>query len=456
VRQRVDDVRARVAQNMPRIRADLERLVRIPSVSADGYDPQHVRASADATAEILSRAGVRGVRLLELDGAHPAVFGEIPGPPGAPTILLYAHHDVQPPGDEDGWHSPPFEPTERDGRLYGRGTCDDKSGVMVHVAAILAHGGTPPVGVKVIVEGEEETGSEHLHEFLARYGPDLTADALVLADSSNWRLGVPALTTSLRGVVDCVVEVRTLDHAVHSGVYGGPVADALTALARLLATLHDDRGNVAIPGLTPAPPKDLDLSEADYRTDAGVLDGVELIGEGSITERLWTRPAISILGVDAPTLQHASNQLVPVARAKVSMRIPPGIDATKALDALTAHLESNAPWGAHVTVSRGSTGEPFEVRADRPMHDAVRRAFRDAWDHDPVDIGMGGSIPLVKAFADAYPDTALLLTGVEDPDGRAHGENESLHLGEFERACVAEALLLTYAKDAVEATIAVV
>jgi acetylornithine deacetylase/succinyl-diaminopimelate desuccinylase-like protein len=441
----VRDIRERVAADIPWIRSQLERLIRIPSVSADGFDPAHVRSSANATAEILSEAGLGDVRLLEIDGAHPAVFGELPGPPGSPTVLLYAHHDVQPPGDESLWISPPFEPTERGGRLYGRGASDDKGGIAVHAAAIRAHEGSPPVGVKVVVEGEEEASSEHLPEFLTAYGRDLAADVLVLADSSNWRIGVPALTTSIRGVLDCVVEVRTLDHAVHSGVFGGATPDALMALSRLLATLHDDRGAVAIPGLEGSVPAEVDLPEETYRADAGVLEGVQLVGEGSITERLWARPAVSILGIDAPTVHDASNQLVAMARAKVSLRVPPGVQAQKARDALVAHLESNAPWGARVAVTPGSMGEPFIVDADGPLFDAVRRAFRDAWDHDPVDIGMGGSIPLVKAFADAYPEATILLTGIEDPDGRAHGENESLHLGEFERACVAEALLLSYA-----------
>ncbi|MFN2545610.1 MAG: dipeptidase [Actinomycetota bacterium] len=440
----VHEIRNRVREDMPRIRGDLERLIRIPSVSAEGFDAAHVRASADATAELLQNRGVGGVRLLEVEGSHPAVFGEIPGTSGAPTILLYAHHDVQPPGNVSAWNSDPFEPTERDGRLYARGSCDDKAGIAVHAAAVAAYEGSPPIGVKVFIEGEEEIGSEHLSGFLAEHGALLEADTLVLADSSNWRIGVPALTTSLRGLADCVVEVRTLDHAVHSGMYGGPAPDALTALARLLASLHDDRGSVAVAGLSAAPARDVDLPEEDYRADAGVLDGVQLVGEGSITERMWTRPALSVLGIDAPRVAEAANQLVPVARAKVSLRIPPGIEAAKALDALTAHLESNAPWGARVVVTQGSTGEPFDVNADGATYDAARRAFRDAWDHEAVDIGVGGTIPLVKAFADAYPRAALLLTGVEDPDGRAHGENESLNLAEFERACVAEALLLSY------------
>jgi acetylornithine deacetylase/succinyl-diaminopimelate desuccinylase-like protein len=440
----VERARERIASDLTRIQDELERLVRIPSVSAEGFDPAHVRASAEETATILEAAGLEGVRFLELDGAHPAVFGEVAGPAGSPTLLLYAHHDVQPPGDVALWESPPFEPAVRNGRLYGRGASDDKAGIVAHVAALRAHDGKPPVGVKVFIEGEEETGSEHLGEFLRRYGGDLEADVLVLADASNWRIGVPALTTSLRGLVDAVVEVRTLEHSVHSGMYGGPVPDAVTALVRLLATLHDDRGNVAIEGLHGDRTPQVDYDEADYRADVGAVDGLHLTGDGSISERLWTRPAISVLAVDARPVAEVSNTLLPAARAVVSLRIPPGVEAAKAMDALVAHLEANAPWGARVTVTPNAAAEPFAVNADGPVYDAARRAFRDAWDHDAVDIGAGGTIPLVKAFVDSYPHAAILLTGMEDPDGRAHGENESLHLGEFERVCVAETLLLDY------------
>jgi acetylornithine deacetylase/succinyl-diaminopimelate desuccinylase-like protein len=436
--------RERISADMDRIQDDLERLVRIPSVSAEGFDPTHVRASAEETARLMEAAGLQGVRFLEHEGAHPAVFGEAAGPPGTPTVLLYAHHDVQPPGDPAHWDSPPFEPEVRDGRLYGRGSNDDKAGIAAHLAAIRAHEARPPVDVKVFVEGEEETGSEHLAGFLHEHGDLLGADVLVLADASNWRLGVPGLTTSLRGVVDCVVEVRTLDHAVHSGQFGGPAPDAISALARLLSTLHDERGNVAISGLEGDHVAQVDYDERDYRSDSGAVDGLRLIGEGSISERLWTKPAVAVLGIDAPSVVHSSNQIVPMARAVVSLRIPPGVSASKASDALVAHLEANVPWGAQVTVSPGAGAEPFVVRADGPVYDAARRAFRDAWGTDAVDIGGGGTIPLVKAFVDSYPDAVILLTGMEDPDGRAHGENESLHLGEFERVCVAETLLLDY------------
>lgn len=434
-------IRAAVDDVLGGVRADLERLVRIPSVSAAGFDPAHVRASAEATRDLFAAEGL-AAELLEVAGAHPAVLATLPAPAGAPTVLLYAHHDVQPPGDEALWTSPPFEPVERDGRLYGRGAADDKAGIAMHLAAVRAFSSKPPVGLTILVEGEEETGSEHLIPFLDRYGDRLRADVIVLADSGNWRVGEPALTTSLRGLVDCYVEVRTLDHAVHSGMYGGPVPDALTALCRLIATLHDTDGNVAVGDRAHAPAAALDLTEDELRAQAGVLPGVEMIGAGSLTERLWGRPAIGVLGIDAPSVQAASNQLVPVARAKVSMRLAPGDDPARAMDDLVAHLESRAPWGVRVTVTRGAAGAPYALKADGPGYEAARASMAEAWGRAPVDMGVGGTIPFVAAFADAYPDATILLTGVEDPDTRAHGENESLHVGEFARACHAEALLL--------------
>jgi len=437
-----DQLRAAIDEVFPRVREDLDRLIRIPSVAFPGFDPEPVRRSAEATAGILEGCGLEDIRFLEVEGAPPAVIGEHAATDGTPTVLLYAHHDVQPAGDEADWDSPPFEPTERGGRLYGRGSCDDKAGIAMHQAAMLAHGGAPPVGVKVFVEGEEEVGSPNLDAFLERYRGDLAADVIVLADATNWRIGVPGLTTKLRGLVDCVVEVRSLDHAVHSGMYGGPFPDALTTLCRVLATLHDERGTVAIEGLAGTPADPLDLTEEELRDQMGVLDGVRQIGEGSLTERLWTRPAVSVLGIDAPRVQEAANILVPVARAKVSLRLAPGEEPGRAMDALARHLESNAPWGVKVTVDRGAAAWPFAVSADGPVFDAARRVFKEAWGTDSVDIGAGGTIPFVKAFADAFPDAAILLVGVEDPDGRAHGANESLFLDDFRKACLAEALLL--------------
>lgn len=435
-----DDLRTAIDRELPAGRAALERLISIPSVSADGFDPARVRECAETVADLYRLAGFPEVRLLEIDGAHPAVFAHYPAPPGAPTVLLYAHHDVQPPGD--GWTSPAFAPEERDGRLYGRGSADDKAGVALHLHAFRAHGGAPPVGVKVIIEGEEEIGSLHLGRFIDTYHDLLAADAIVIADSGNWRTGQPALTTSLRGLVDCTVEVRTLDRAVHSGMYGGPLPDALIVLGRLLATLHDDRGRVAIQGLVSGEAEQLDLTEDELRKEAGVVDGVELIGEGSLTSRLWTRPAVSVLGIDAPHVAESINQLVPAARARVSLRLAPGDDPDRAMDALVDHLEANAPWGARVTVTPGARGRAFSLRTEGAAFDAFRAAFREAWPTEPVDIGVGGSIPFVAAFAEAFPRASILLTGVVDPVAGIHGPDESVHLDDFRRAALAEAIAL--------------
>jgi acetylornithine deacetylase/succinyl-diaminopimelate desuccinylase-like protein len=442
------DLGAAIDAAFPRARQDLERLIRIPSVAFPGFDPEPVQRSAELTAEILRDTGLADVRLLEMVDVPPAVFGELAPPDGGPTVLLYAHHDVQPPGDEADWISPPFEPEERHGRLFGRGACDDKAGIALHQAVLLAHRGRPPVGVKVFIEGEEEVGSPNLDRFLERFGDELQADIIVLADATNWRVGVPGLTTRLRGLVDCEVEVRTLDHAVHSGMYGGVFPDALTSLCRILAGLHDDRGNVAVEGLATGRADPLDLTEEDLRREMGTVEGVQPIGEGELTERLWTRPAISVLGIDAPRVREAANILVPVARAKVSLRLAPGQDPDIAMIALVRHLEAAAPWGAEVTVRSGASSWPVAVDAKGPVFDAARRALKDAWGTDPVDIGSGGAIPFVKAFADAYPEATVLLWGVEDPDGRAHGANESLLLEDFRKNCLAEALLLERLADA--------
>jgi acetylornithine deacetylase/succinyl-diaminopimelate desuccinylase-like protein len=383
-------------------------------------------------------------QILEVEGAHPAAMGRIPAPDGAPTVLLYAHHDVQPEGPRSLWSSEPFEPVERNGRLYGRGAGDDKSGVVIHEAAIRAWDGRPPVGVTVFVEGEEESSSEHLPEFLARYKDLLRADAVILADSGNWRTGEPALTTSLRGIVACFVEVRTLDHAVHSGEYGGPVPDALTVLVKTLAALHDDQGRPAVPGLVSGPADPLDLTEDEVREWTGLRPGVRLIGEGSLTERLWTRAAIDILGIDAPPTQEAANRLVPWAKAKVSMRIPPGQDPEEAQAALIKHLESSVPWGADVTVTPEGIGSPYAFKAEGGAFDAMRRAMTEAFGRAPVDMGAGGSIPFLASFADTFPDAALLLTGAMDPKTNAHSEDESVDLEDLRKSCLAEALFLGY------------
>ncbi len=443
-----EDLISAIDDDFGRIRQDLESLVRIPSVSAPDFDAGEVRRSAEATKEMLEAEGLQNVQLLELPGAHPAVFGEIPAPQGAPTIMLYAHHDVQPPGPAELWDSSPFEPTERNGRLFGRGTSDDKSGIVVHLGAIRAHGGTPPVGVKVFVEGEEEIGSAHLVDFLSQYTELLSSDAIVIADSGNWRVGEPALTVSLRGLVDCVVEVRTLHSAVHSGGFGGVVPDSLTALSRLLATLHDDDGEVAVEGLVDGGPTGLDLDEDELRSQAGAVDGLHLLGSGAITERMWHKPAIAVLAIDAPPVAQAINALVPVARAKVSLRLSPGDVPERAMEALTSHLVDNAPWGAQVTVTPGSSGDAFKLDTSGPVYEAYRQAFSLAWDTETTEMGVGGSIPFVAAFSEMFPDAAILLTGVGDPTSAAHGPNESQDLDELRRGTIAEAIALRLLADA--------
>jgi cysteinylglycine-S-conjugate dipeptidase len=431
-----------VRRVLPSVRADLERLVRIGSVSADPAAAPRLRASAAEVAALLRAAGLPEVDVLGVEGGQPTVLGHRPGPPGAPTVLLYAHHDVQPPGDPADWDSDPFEPAVRDGRLYGRGAADDKAGIAVHLAALRAHGDALPVAVSVLVEGEEEIGSPSLPRFLAEYSARIPADVVVLADSANWAADVPALTTSLRGGANVTVQVRALRHGVHSGLYGGAVPDALTALCRLLATLHDERGDVAVTGLARGTAEPLGLTEDRLRADAGLLDGVALIGSGALTERLWAHPAIAVIGIDAPPAKGAANVLVPAARATVSLRVAPGDDAVRARAALASHLRAHAPWGVQVTVQPGATVAPYAARAGGRAYRAAHAALAEAWGVPAVDIGVGGSLQFVTAFAERYPDAEILITGVEDPDTRAHGPNESLHLGVFERACLAETLLL--------------
>lgn len=440
----MSDLVDRVREVLPSVRRDLEDLVRIESVWADPGRRSEVHRSAQAVADLLSQAGFGDVQIVS-EGGAPAVIARHPAPPGAPTVLLYAHHDVQPEGDRGQWTSPPFEPTERDGRLYGRGSADDKAGIATHLAAFRAHGGRPPVGVTVFVEGEEESGSPSLARLLAAHRDTLAADVIVIADSDNWSADTPALTVSLRGLVDCVVEVATLDHGLHSGLWGGVVPDALSVLVRLLASLHDDDGNVAVAGLHETDTTALnypDYPAERVRTDSGLLDGVSEIGSGSVPQRLWAKPAITVIGIDTTPIDKASNTLIPRARAKISMRVAPGGDAAAHLDALTAHLQSHAPWGAHVSVTRGDLGEPYAIEASGDVYDAARAAFRRAWGAEPIDMGMGGSIPFIAEFAAAFPQAKILVTGVEDPGTQAHSINESLHLGVLERAAISEALLL--------------
>ena len=430
-----------VERVLPSAIADLHRLISIPSISSMPEHDADVAACADAVSGLFRDLGASEVKLLD-GGGKPAVWANFPGPEGTPTVLLYAHYDVQPTGDTDAWTSPAFEPTERDGRLYARGSADDKGGVALHVAALRVFDGKPPVGVKVFIEGEEEIGSPTMPTLLDRYRDELAADVYVVADSVNWEVGKPSLTTSLRGVADCQVTVSTLAEGLHSGQFGGVVPDALTALCRLLATLHDDAGNVAIEGLVTGTAPDLDYPEDRLLEETGLLEGVSQIGDGSVVERMWFKPAASVLAIDATPVAKASNTLIPSARAKVSVRLVPGQDPAAAAKALEDHLRRNAPWGAHIDVVAGQCGAPGRITLEGERAEAAKTAFREAFGVDAVEIGCGGSIPIVAEFADRNPEALVLVTAVTDPNSRMHGIDESLDLGDFAKAALAETLLL--------------
>lgn len=426
---------------MPQLKELLFRLVRMKSVSADGYDPAGVRDAGEEIVAILEGHGFVNAQLLEASKGHPAVFAEKPAPEGAPTVLLYAHYDVQPPGPIEHWESGPFEPFERDGRIYGRGASDDKSGVVMHIGAVAAHGDELPVGVQILFEGEEEAGSEALPEILDKYSHLLEPDVIVIGDGGNWEVGVPAFLNRLRGVTSVNIELRTLHAPVHSGQYGGAVPDALMALSRLLATLHDDRGNVAVPGLVSEElDSGLDIPEKMARDQSLAIEGLRMIGEGSIASRWWSKPAISIVAIDAPPTSEAINQLVPVAGAKVSMRIAPGQDEARALEALKAHLEANVPWGAELAFIKSESGPATVLDTDNIAVDAWTEGFREAYGIDPVFMGAGGSIPFIAVFAELYPDSPIIVVGCGDPTSSIHAPNESQDVGDLEKATLSEAI----------------
>lgn len=427
----------RVRQLMPELRRDLEALVRIPSVSAPGVVTDELLAACALTEELLQGAGVRTSR-LELPGTAPIVTGEIPAPPGAPTVLLYSHYDVVGPGDLALWDSPPFEPTERDGGLYGRGTADTKSNVLMHVGALRAWEGRPPVGVKILIEGHEESGSGALLDYPASDPELFRADALVIADSGSLEPGLPTLTTALRGVANLTVELRTLASGQHSGLYGGAAPDALLALIRALETLHDDAGDVAVAGLRREPWPGEGMPESTFRELGMVLDGLPLIGSGDLGSRIWSGPAITVIGIDAPSVDGAVNAVSPYARAILNVRVHPEQDAREAQALVAAHLEALRPYGLQLTVTPGPIGNGFSAPADGPACEAARAAWSAAYGREAIVAGSGGSIPIVSALAAAGGGETLIV-GTCDGYANIHGPNERLLLDEFERATIAEA-----------------
>ena len=426
----------------------LVELSRVPSVSAEGFPPSEVRRSADAVADTMRRSGIEHVEVLEIPGVHPYVYGDWLHKPGAPTILLYGHHDVQPPGRPEKWLSPAFEPTERKGRLYGRGTADDKAGVMAHVAAVASYlksSGDVPCNVKFVIEGEEEIGSENLGKFLDKYKDKLSADFIVLSDTANFDTGVPALTYQLRGICQVDVEVQVLDHPVHSGMWGGPVPDPVQILSRLIADLQNKDGSLNIPGLykdVAKPSKKqlqrirkLPFDEKKFKRDAGLVDGVKLAGEKgySVYERIWTRPSLTVIAMESHPIQGSSNQIVDSARARLSLRTVPNMDGRKAGWLLIKKLTANPPYNAKVTARLNGTTPWWTTDPEGPAFEAARRALKAGFGKDTAMIGAGGSIGFVQPFADMLGGAPCLLMGVEDPPCNAHSENESLHLGDWRK-----------------------
>ncbi|MFJ4185694.1 dipeptidase [Kitasatospora sp. NPDC089509] len=439
-----DELARRIDELMPRAQADLAELVAIPSVADPRqYPPEKCREAAEWVAAAFAEVGLRDVHLEETpDGSH-AVVGHRPPPPGAPTVLLYSHYDVQPPLDEAAWTTPPFELTERDGRWYGRGAADCKGNIVMHLTALRALGESVPVGLKLVVEGSEEQGTGGLEQYVPQHAGELHADALLICDTGNAAVGVPTATTSLRGVVYLVVGVETLKGEVHSGMFGGPAPDALAALIRMLDSLRDADGGTRIDGLDcDGTWSGVGYDETRFRADAGVLDGVRLTGSGTVADRLWARPAVTVLGIDCPPVVGSAAAVPATARARVSLRVPPGTDARTAQDALVAHLEAAAPWGVRVEVERESAGAPFRADTGGPAYAALDKAAQEVYGKPLSFLGQGGSIPLCNVLATTFPESELVLMGVEEPRCLIHAPNESVDPEEIRRMAHVEALFL--------------
>ncbi|MEV8398776.1 dipeptidase [Streptomyces niveus] len=449
----VSPIAETVASLMPRARAELAELVAFRSVADPAQFPRsECEAAAAWVADALRAEGFQDVAALDTPDGTQSVYGFLPGPEGAPTVLLYAHYDVQPPLDESAWASPPFELTERDGRWYGRGAADCKGGFVMHLLALraLKAAGGVPVGVKVIVEGSEEQGTGGLERYAEEHPELLAADTIVIGDTGNFRVGLPTVTATLRGMTMLRVQVDTLEGNLHSGQFGGAAPDALAALIQLLASLRSEDGSTTVDGLAADADWDgLAYPEADFRKDAKVLDGVGLIGRDTVADRVWARPAVTVVGIDCPPVVGATPSLQASARAQISLRVPPGQDAAEATKLLTAHIEAHTPWGARVAVEQVGQGQPFRADTASPAYTSMAEAMRVAYPGEEMQTaGMGGSIPLCNTLAALYPEAEILLIGLSEPEAQIHAVNESVSPEELERLSVAEAhFLVNYARS---------
>lgn len=444
----MEDWAAKVDALMDGLRGDLVRLTAIPSVAFPGFPREPVIEAHDLLVGLLRGAGVEHIERIELPDTAPVIFAEVPPPtPDAPTVLLYSHYDVQPPGDEGLWHSPPFEPTPVEGGLRARGIADDKSNVIAHLGMLRAYEGRPPVGLKIVFEGQEEYGSP-FDTYPPTDAERFACDAMVIADLGNLRPGTPTLTTGLRGAAEVVVEVRTLEEPRHSGEFGGAAPDALLVLVKALATLHDVHGDVAVAGLRREEWDGAGYTEEEFRELAGVRDGVPLTGSGSLGERLWSGPAITVVGLDAPGVEHAASAVVPYARAKLNLRFHPRQDPREAQARLVGHLGSLRPFGVALTVTAGDTGPGYEAATGGPAYRAARAALKEAWGAEPSYVATGGSIPLVNGLARAVPGAEVLLFGAQDSMCNLHAPNERVLFSELRNTVVAMcAFVETYAAD---------
>ncbi|MGX5695956.1 M20/M25/M40 family metallo-hydrolase [Agromyces soli] len=438
-----DDLKRAASELMPEVIERLEHLVRIPSIAFPGFDAEPVHRMGEAVVELFEAAGAEGVRLVDVPGGYPCVYADLPGPEGSPTVLLYAHYDVQPAPESQGWSSTPFEPvTKDDGRIYGRGAADDKSGLVMHYGTLKLIGPDRPCRIKILVEGEEETIS-HLEDFVEANPELFAADAYVIGDIGPQQVGRPGLTTALRGDVACTVTVRTLANPVHSGMFGGAAPDAMTAMIRILDTLHDEHGDTVIPGVDHSSWSGADMDEDVYREGSAILPGVDFLGTGSLSDRIWAKPSVTVLGMDLPNTVEASNVLLPSVTAKLSMRIVPGSDGDAQLEALMSHLRSQRPWNCEVEVEKVKVGHAFAVDASHPAIVAAESALADAYGAPVENIGSGASIPLVASLQKVSPGSAIILWGAEDTaQSRIHASDESVDPGEIERMIVAQTLFV--------------